>query len=322
MAERIINEEEEKSGKGGGNKNALAYGLLQKAGYNTYGMEPADAWALVDALKLMDRERRKKTDDDKANLKQEADSAKSRGVTKDTVVQKAGIIADRVALHSQNIAGTEKAIDTATQISREYGLNKLGAVKTSGHLGSGIVSAAASANGRDLNISRTFLSNPEAFVRSSYDFGKSARATIKQLEAQREKAIAENKMSIADKISGQIEKFQRQAKYNRHNFVRSGHAVEDVIAHEMGHVLADQLFGQINGSQFLKSGIDPMTAQHKRQSVEKSYTDALMNGDMYKISAYAATSPAEYFAECFAMRHAGEKLPPTAEQMMNVVFGG
>lgn len=62
MAEKVINEEEEKKGKSGGdgNRNALAYGLLQGAGYNTTGMSPSDAWAMVDALKLMDREARKK----------------------------------------------------------------------------------------------------------------------------------------------------------------------------------------------------------------------------------------------------------------------
>ena len=52
MAEnRVINEDEESGNSGGGgNKNALAYGLLQGAGYNTNGISPSEAWALVDAL--------------------------------------------------------------------------------------------------------------------------------------------------------------------------------------------------------------------------------------------------------------------------------
>ena len=48
---------------GGGNKNAIAYGLLQEAGYNTNGMSPSEAWELVTALNLMESRWWKRTDE-------------------------------------------------------------------------------------------------------------------------------------------------------------------------------------------------------------------------------------------------------------------
>jgi hypothetical protein len=42
----IINEPEE-MGKSGGNKNALAYGLLQGEGYNTDGISPKELYKIV-----------------------------------------------------------------------------------------------------------------------------------------------------------------------------------------------------------------------------------------------------------------------------------
>lgn len=321
MAERrVINEEEEKGRGGGGNKNGLAYGLLKGAGYNTDGMSPGDAWALVDALKLMDRQRQRKTDDDEKSYKSGNEDAKRRGVNKDSVVQSAGKISQRVAIHTNNTAGAEKAIQTATAIMKEYGLDKLMKIQTKQHLGGGIISAAASACGGELNISSTFLRNPEAFVRSSNRFRENNAATIANLKASREKAAERGKIFLQERLDKQIEQLERKGQYTRHNVVREGHAVEDVISHEMGHIIADQLFGQINGGRFLKTGINPAEAQRKRTAVEVSYKNALLNGDIYKVSAYAGTSPAEYFAECFAMKRAGEKLPATAEQMMSEVL--
>ena len=59
----------QKHAKGGANRNEIAYGILQANGYNTRGMSPADAWALLTALNLMDSERWKRTDDEKADIK-------------------------------------------------------------------------------------------------------------------------------------------------------------------------------------------------------------------------------------------------------------
>lgn len=83
MAEnRVINEDEESGNGGGGNKNALAYGLLQGAGYPTQGMSPSQAWAMVDALKLLDREGRKKLTMKRANTRKRTPTQKKRALQK------------------------------------------------------------------------------------------------------------------------------------------------------------------------------------------------------------------------------------------------
>ena len=52
MAEEIIVDEEGKCG--GGNRNALAYGLLKGAGVNTDGLTPTQAWEMVSQMNLME----------------------------------------------------------------------------------------------------------------------------------------------------------------------------------------------------------------------------------------------------------------------------
>ena len=95
----VINEPEEK-GNGEGNKNALAYGLLQGEGYNADGMSPKEAWALVDKLKLLIRSENKKTKRDKGEYDKAKVDAKNAGITKKSVVQKAGKVAKHVSLHT------------------------------------------------------------------------------------------------------------------------------------------------------------------------------------------------------------------------------
>ena len=85
------------------------------------------------------------------------------------------------------------------------------------------------------------------------------------------------------------------------------------ISHEYGHVLADQLFGQINGSYFCH---DYSGTADIRQMVERTFAEARRTGDIHSISMYANTNSHEFFAECFAAHQGGEKLPDYIEKML------
>lgn len=52
----------QKHAKGGGNRNAIAYGILQANGYNTRGMSPADIITDDEMAKQVDDYKRDKAD--------------------------------------------------------------------------------------------------------------------------------------------------------------------------------------------------------------------------------------------------------------------
>lgn len=316
MAEnRVVNEEEENGNGGGGNKNALAYGLLQGAGYPTQGMSPSQAWAMVDALKLLDREQRKKTDDEKSEYKKKNADAKEKGVTKESVVQKAGNVAKHVAIHTNNTAAANEAVDTVQDLQKAYGLDKLERIQTKRHIGKGLYSAAASANGKGVNIHSGFLDNPAAFFRSAVqDYKKSSENEVKRWEE-----VLKGNLSLTakTKAQAQLDKARERAKYSRHNVCYQGSEVQSVLTHEMGHCIADQLCGQINGRQCLKQGISEDVARRKRDLIRNTYIEACKSGEITKISEYGAQDEHEFFAEAFTMYKMGrEKLPDKIEKMV------
>jgi SPP1 gp7 family putative phage head morphogenesis protein len=132
-----------------------------------------------------------------------------------------------------------------------------------------------------------------------------------------------NRFSVADSYNGK--------KYS-----------QTIIDHEIGHVIADQVFGQINGKPFLKKKLfgqkEPVAIKklkEKPQLILKMFPDKndakivrayVENYEKTKewdrlfrkyrnskkaidFSEYAFYEPGEFFAESFAMMQAGEKLP-------------
>lgn len=92
-------------------------------------------------------------------------------------------------------------------------------------------------------------------------------------------------------------------KYKRGNVCYKGLEVETTIAHEYGHIIADQRIGQLNGrianSAFEYRRGNPL--YDKCMMIKDVYNKALASGDIYKISVYGAKNPREFFAETFAI---------------------
>ena len=299
---RFEEEEEEKgSGGGGGNKNAIAYGLLAQAGYNTRGMSPAEAWELVDRLNLM----WKRTDEDKKGIKEKNEKFESEGGLSDDIHKKAKEVIETMSFHNVgNKTEIKNSLDAIYDASKKYSLNKMSKVDTA-NLGPNVL---AKANGTEMTINERLLRNPSQAYRSCVDGWK--------------KDAAKSALGLGNKKDKKtVDKAEELAKFERGNVIYKGDEVRSTIMHEMGHVVADQLFGQINGDMYMKGGINAVEAKRKRKVIEDAYDEAKASGDIYKISCYAANNSHEFFAECFAIKQMGkEKLPEKIEKAMEEVL--
>ena len=112
-------------------------------------------------------------------------------------------------------------------------------------------------------------------------------------------------------------------KFPRHNVIYAGKEVQCTITHEFGHVLADQLCGQINHR--MANPAFAYTADNvlwkKCQLIDSVYQKAISSGDIYSISMYGASNSHEFFAECFTIYDMGEEqLPDYIVEMFKEVL--
>lgn len=303
---RFEEEEEEKgSGGGGGNKNALPYGLLQGAGYNTQGLSPSEAWALCEKLNLL----WKRTDEDKQAIKEKNEKFESEGGLSDELYKKAKEVINVISFNKTgNKAEIKSAIDAISEVSKQYKLDKLAKVSTA-TLG---LNVYAQANGAEIQISHRLMRNPENAYRLSVSgWEKNREMYIKELEAG-----AIEKRYTKEGLAA----LKEQVKYSRNNVIYKGEEVRSTVMHELGHVVASQLFGQLNRGA-MKKDVNGLVAQKKRELVYNTFQEAKKSGDIYKISYYGAQDEKEFFAECFAIKQMGkEKLPKKIDKMMKEVL--
>jgi hypothetical protein len=126
--------------------------------------------------------------------------------------------------------------------------------------------------------------------------------------------------NIPKKFKKQLKEWDEFLKYDRYT-VTGANNIRGTILHEYGHTLSDQYFGMINGVRANKYANGP-EARYRVSRVRRTFLNAKMNGDIYKISQYAATDMDEFFAEVFAMRELGEELPKYITDMLTEVLNG
>lgn len=109
---------------------------------------------------------------------------------------------------------------------------------------------------------------------------------------------------------------EEAVKFDRWTVAYENDGLSTTIYHEMGHVVADQYFGMLNGNRFLVEGKAKIAPERGREIIRQAYLDCKENGEIYKISKYGAQNANEFFAESFAMYIAEEeKLPATVAKM-------
>lgn len=207
-----------------------------------------------------------------------------------------------------NVDALNMVNKTLKRLTTEYPIDKLDLI-TVKKLGRS--HANASANAKGLNIDLNYLNkNPDRV-----DW-KSRIAKYPEMIEQAQKAIesGEYPKSYVNRLKDLIKEMREEMKYTRHTVSSdSENRIATTIAHEYGHILADQYFGQINHSRLCPNYASTFKS---REIVEMAYARAKTSGDIKKISMYANDNSHEFFAECFAAHINGEQLPDYIENML------
>ena len=208
----------------------------------------------------------------------------------------------------KNVDALNTVNQTLKRLTTEFPIDKLDLI-TVKKLGRS--HANASANAKGLNIDLNYLNkNPDRV-----DW-KSRIAKYPEMIEQAQKAIesGEYPKSYVNKLKDFIKQMREEMKYTRHTVSSdSENRIVATIAHEYGHILADQYFGQINHSRLCSNYASTFKS---REIVEMVYARAKTSGDIKKISMYANDNSHEFFAECFAAHINGEQLPDYIENML------
>lgn len=187
-------------------------------------------------------------------------------------------------------------------------------------------STMASANFQGLYPRSKFMNNPVSETVNCFGDGWKPRLE-KVLESWKTHvdSLIQSGAAKADITKGQkvIKQVQEMLKYSRHNVLYAGREVQCTITHEFGHVLADQLCGQINhrmaNPAFAYTADNPLWK--KCQLIDSVYQKAVSTGDIYNISMYGASNSHEFFAECFTIYDMGmEELPDYIVEMFKEVL--
>ena len=102
--------------------------------------------------------------------------------------------------------------------------------------------------------------------------------------------------------------------FTRHNVgvTEEGIDVRSVMIHEYGHALSARCYVADGWPACFRNAKNTAQVQayvNVWSQWKDVYERAINNKDIQKISEYAKDSPQEFFAECFAARELGEKLP-------------
>lgn len=187
-------------------------------------------------------------------------------------------------------------------------------------------STMASANFQGLYPRSKFMNNPVTETANCFGDGWRPRLE-KALESwnQHIDRLIQSGAPKADITKGKkvVQQIQDMLKYSRHNVLYAGKEVQCTITHEFGHVLADQLCGQINHR--IANPAFAYTADNvlwqKCQLIDSVYQKAVSSGDIYSISMYGASNSHEFFAECFTIYDMGEEqLPDYIVEMFKEVL--
>lgn len=195
-----------------------------------------------------------------------------------------------------------------TELTGEYPIDKLNTLMQNGRM----KTANARANGGLIEFKGSVFTKRTG-VYDAETYRASARQTIERLDNMFPNGVP-------DWYKSTYKNAQEKIKFSRWSISSEYGTMVATIPHEYGHVLSDQYFGLINGSHYCKTAREAASIE-KCELVKKTFKLAKKNGDIYKLSEYASTNYHEFFAESFAARWVGEKLPDYIEDMFVKVLG-
>ena len=233
--------------------------------------------------------------------------------TKEEAVQYAEQFAENVDFGKMSLDNINLVNETLTMLTENYPINQL---KDIAQINRG--KAIMSANCESLNINNKLIG--KVLDDKADTFRRIQEQTRNQIESIKEH-WKDKKMPVA--IQNSIKKLENSLKYERFGVDEAykSHAekIKVVVAHEYGHIIADQYFGQINRIRANPNYYEPEVRDIERRW-NGAFKKAKDNGDIYKLSQYGSTNSHEFFAESFAARVMGEKLPDYVEEIMKEVL--
>ena len=207
-----------------------------------------------------------------------------------------------------DIASMNTVTKQLEYLQNTYPTNKLESITVSGRMNS---DTGAMANWSSLTINKNVKDYGKSILQPKEWAEQIANSIEKQKMKKKEYENAGNK-AFAFAIEKNLKQLIEYAKYKRSNVCYKGREIETTIAHEYGHIIADQKAGQLNGrwanKAFEKTDGNPL--YEKVKMIDNVYRQARANGDIYKISVYASKNSHEFFAETFAIYAMQEETLP------------
>lgn len=229
--------------------------------------------------------------------------------TKQEAVEYAKRFAQSVSYDGVSLENANKVNEQLTLLTEKYPINQLEEINVSSK-------AVMSASYRTLKLSRNKL-------------GKALDDDYKVF-LQNQEQCRENLQLLRDRWAGKkapfaiqknITKLENNLRFTRWGIMDSyADKVKVVVTHEYGHILSDQYFGMINSEYANPNILTNWSIKNVKDKWRKVWDRAVAEGDIYQVSQYGATDNKEFFAECFAAREYGEKLPDYIEEFMAEVL--
>lgn len=215
----------------------------------------------------------------------------------------------------KNVEAMNVTFDTLDELQSQYPLNNEIFVRNKT-----ISNAAANGNYQGININTSHFNKASRKALVGDDWIEDLNKQIEDL-----KQYLGNMKYKQKPIENGIRRLEQQKKFKCYSISGSYADLESIkatIAHEYGHVIADQYFGQINKFKANKNFdyFDSNECWQKCRDVASTYNEALRNNDIYDISYYASTDQYEFFAECFAKKQMGGILPDYINEMLERVL--
>lgn len=234
----------------------------------------------------------------------------------------AGNFTDADNLHTVNIMNK-----TLTGLMGKYGsVDKL-MTYGSGRMSSAIMHA----NNDIIEINTSWAKMTDEALKKHFDSRitrETAKKELSELEAKREEAKARGEVTWM--LDARIANTRAKTRYrcwtvqsSAENFIR------DTVMHEFGHtIMFRKMVEEITKGEYTGGNIPisligkkALTATNVGKTIRSAYAKARKSGDIYEISEYADTNYHEFFAETFAMRESGQKVPDYIEKMLKEVCG-
>ena len=290
----------------GGNRNAIAYGILKSAKVNTKGMSPKQAWQKVKELGLIGKAKSYGYTDDELDAMFDEVNTFHPTPDMERVIEKAKGVAKKVTVTTNAHENFEKAIDQLILLKNQYGFEMLEEIKTADWVGPN--PASVSKDGKTLMISNRFLENPKIVIDNdikvltgiSQDY-QNSKSDFNELLNNK----CEDVKLLNEAQSEYLENARKSAFVRCHiginDITKPDDILKTVITHETGHILSAR-FSKDKKEKLVKD-FQRLMSQYK--AIENPQERALI----HSVSLRATERAPEFFSELFVMFNTSDEMP-------------